>query len=146
MTGSPTSVAAGLAPTAISWGYPHLEIFALTNNDTYSIYRKYRNANATSDTEFVPDGKKMELVGGSVSNNSAPSIAVNSRMTDPTTYQTEIHINGKGTGYRKYHDANEVWVSDVLARVMQGLPLSTSLALRLGQLLLTPASLSKDEL
>jgi hypothetical protein len=111
MTGTPTSVAAGLAPTAISWGYPHLEIFALTKNTTYSVYRKYRNVNATSDTNFIPAGKGMELVGGGIDYTSVPSIAVNSRMTDSSTYRTEIHTNGKGTGYRKYHDADEVWVS-----------------------------------
>lgn len=82
MTGSPTSVAPGLAPTAISWGYPHLEIFALTNNDTSSVYRKYRNENATSETDFLPGGSEMELVGGGIDTNLAPSIAVNYRIAD----------------------------------------------------------------
>ncbi|KAI1372331.1 fucose-specific lectin [Hypoxylon crocopeplum] len=110
MTGSPTSVTPGLAPTAISWGYPHLEIFALTNNDTYSIYRKYRNSNATSDADFEPEGKEMELVGGGVDIGSVPSIAVNRRI-EGSTNRTELHINGKGSGYRKYHDADQLWMN-----------------------------------
>lgn len=108
MTGSPTSVAPGLSPTAISWGYPHLEIFALTNNDTDPIYRKYRNSNATSESDFLPRGREMELVGGLVDTNSAPSVAVNHRITDGSN-QTEIYINGKGNAYRKYHVADELW-------------------------------------
>ncbi|KAI1411827.1 fucose-specific lectin [Hypoxylon sp. FL1857] len=111
MTGSPTSVDPGLAPTAISWGYPHMEIFALTNNNTYSIYRKYRNANASLETEFLPRGTDMELVGGGVDTSSAPSIAVNHRIDSGRTNRTEIHINGKGGGYRKYHDADQLWMN-----------------------------------
>ncbi|KAI0139523.1 fucose-specific lectin [Hypoxylon sp. NC0597] len=111
MTGSPTSVAPGLAPTAISWGYPHMEIFALTNNDTYSIYRKYRNSNASSEMAFLPQGTDMELVGGGIDTNSAPSIAVNHRIEAGRTNRTELHINGKGGGYRKYHDADELWMN-----------------------------------
>lgn len=112
MTGSPTFVAPGLAPTAVSWGYPHLEIFALTKNTTYSVYRKYRNVNATSDDDFVPAGREMELVGGGVESGNTPAIAVNTRITeDSVTYRTEIHTNGKGVGYRKFHDDNQVWVS-----------------------------------
>ncbi|KAI8632744.1 fucose-specific lectin [Xylariaceae sp. FL1651] len=112
MTGSPTSVAPGLAPTAISWGYPHLEIFALTNNKSQSIYRKYRNANATSDAEFVPQGKQMELVGGGINTDSAPSIAVNNRISSiSSTNRTELYVNRKGGAYHKYHDANELWAN-----------------------------------
>lgn len=109
MAGSPTSVAPGLAPTAISWGYPHLEIFAVTNNDTSSVYRKYRNENATSETDFLPGGSEMELVGGGIDTNLAPSIAVNHRIADKSQNRTEIHINGKRSGYRKFHDENQIW-------------------------------------
>ncbi|KAI1458979.1 fucose-specific lectin [Annulohypoxylon moriforme] len=109
MTGTPTSVTAGLAPTAISWGYPHLEIFALTNNVTQSVYRKYRNVNATSDMDFVPSGTRMELVGGGVNTYDAPSISVNHRITSEKMNRTEVHINGDNFGYNKFHDANQIW-------------------------------------
>ncbi|KAI1382945.1 fucose-specific lectin [Hypoxylon trugodes] len=110
MTGSPTSVAAGLAPTAISWGYPHLEIFALTNNDTYSVYRKYRNITAESDTDFVPTGNtEMELVGGGIDTNTTPSIAINWYIPDGGQNRTELYINGKTFAYRKSHTTNETW-------------------------------------
>ncbi|XDG02587.1 hypothetical protein ABKA04_002202 [Annulohypoxylon sp. FPYF3050] len=109
MTGSPTSVTVGLAPTAISWGYPHLEIFALTNNNTQSVYRKYRNVNATSDMDFVPSGSAMELVGGGINNLEAPSVALNHRITSENMNRTEIHINGENFGYIKFHDENQIW-------------------------------------
>ncbi|KAI0884178.1 fucose-specific lectin [Annulohypoxylon maeteangense] len=109
MTGSPTSVSVGLAPTAISWGYPHLEIFAMTNNVTQSVYRKYRNVNATSDTDFVPSGKDMELVGGGINFKDAPTIAVNYRITGQKMNRTELHINGENFAYNKWHEANQVW-------------------------------------
>ncbi|KAI0384869.1 fucose-specific lectin [Hypomontagnella monticulosa] len=115
MTGTPTSVTPGFAPTAISWGYPHLEVYALTNNNSYSIYRKYRNSNATSETDFLPSGSDMELVGGGIDFNSTPSISVSHRMADGTRNFTEIHINGKGSGYIKYHDNEELLSPDTAA-------------------------------
>ncbi|OTA98558.1 hypothetical protein M426DRAFT_325893 [Hypoxylon sp. CI-4A] len=109
MTGTPTSVTPGLAPTAISWGYPHLEVFAVTNNDSNAIYRTWRNANATLDSEFLPGNMSMELVGGNVNATEAPGIAVNHRIESEKTNRTEIHINGNGTGYRIFHDSDEIW-------------------------------------
>ncbi|OTA98241.1 hypothetical protein M426DRAFT_326152 [Hypoxylon sp. CI-4A] len=109
MTGTPTTVSPGLAPTAVSWGYPHLEIFALTNNDTYSVYRKYRDTNATSEKDFTPGGTDMELVGGGIDSASAPGVAVSRHVLDADTNRTELHINGKGSPYRKFHDAGQIW-------------------------------------
>lgn len=110
MTGSPTSVSPGLAPTAISWGHPHLEIYALTNNNTNSIYRKYRNANATGEGEFEPEGYDMELIGSNIDASSAPSIAVNERRENPTTNQTEVFINAEGSCYNNWHIDNQLWI------------------------------------
>ncbi|KAI1847955.1 hypothetical protein JX266_006068 [Neoarthrinium moseri] len=116
MTGSPTSVAPGLAPTAISHGYPHLEIFAVTKNTTHSIYRKHRNSNATALTDFLPAGRDLELVGGTIDVSRKPSIAVSRRNHKDTiesegTNRTELHFSGTGNnyGYRKYHDSDELW-------------------------------------
>lgn len=108
MTASPTSVSPGLAPTPISWGYPHLEIFALTTNTTDSVYRKYRNVNAT-DNIWYPGGYNMELVGGSVSADASPSVAVNHRISHLTANQTELYINGNGAGWRKWHEIDPTW-------------------------------------
>ncbi|XXH04574.1 hypothetical protein Hte_010991 [Hypoxylon texense] len=112
MTGSPTSVSPGLAPTAVSWGYPHLEIFALTNNKTNSLYRKYRNINATSESksEFLPEGYDMEYIGGNIDANSAPSVAVNHRRETPTNNQTEVFINAEGSCYNNWHVNSQGWI------------------------------------
>lgn len=113
--GSPTSVAPGLAPTAVSWGYPHLEVFALTKNKTESVYRVWRDANATSEAEFQPGSQKMQVVGGSIDTAKAPSVGVSRRLFTGDDGQlrnrTEMHIysvSGTG-GYRKYHDDEELW-------------------------------------
>ncbi|KAF3003960.1 hypothetical protein E8E14_005098 [Neopestalotiopsis sp. 37M] len=93
MTGSVTSMAPGLAPTAISHGYPHLEVFALTKNKTDSVYRKYRESNATLSTDFLPAGRDMQLIGGGVDFTSTPGVF-------------------NKAGYRRYHDSDDVWSGD----------------------------------
>lgn len=110
MTGNPTSVWPGLAPTAVSWGYPHLEIFALTRNNTESVYRKYRNTNATDENDFTPPGSDMELVGGNVDTNTVPSIGVNQRISYYVSNQTEIFLQTDGNCYSKQHENDQLWV------------------------------------
>lgn len=119
MTGGPgsaTSVAPGFAPTAISQGYPHLEVFAISNNKSNSVYRKYRNSNASSEADFLPrGGLDMELVGGGIDRDKTPSIAVSWRQNAPNENRTEIHMSGTFNTkvYRKYHNngggANDAW-------------------------------------
>ncbi|KAK7970021.1 hypothetical protein PG988_009094 [Apiospora saccharicola] len=119
MTGEPgsaTSVAPGFAPTAISQGYPHLEVFAVSNNKSYSVHRKYRNSNASSEADFLPRGcLGMELVGGGIDRDRTPSIAVSWRNHAPEENRTELHMSGvfNYKVYRKYHDqgggANDAW-------------------------------------
>ncbi|KAI1500696.1 fucose-specific lectin [Biscogniauxia marginata] len=105
MTGSPSSVAPESYPTAVSWGYPHLEVFAVSNNERYSIYRKYRNSNAASDCDFQSDGSTMKLVGGHI---TLPSIAVSHRGAHMNT--TEVNIAASDpVGYRKFHFDNQTW-------------------------------------
>lgn len=111
MTGTPASVAPGLAPTAVSWGYPHLEVFALTKNETASVYRKYRDSNATSERDFRPLGVDMALVGGKVDTSEAPSVAVNRRVTidDKPKNRTDLHILQEQKTRRKYHSQDQHW-------------------------------------
>ncbi|KAI1777974.1 fucose-specific lectin [Hypoxylon cercidicola] len=109
MTGNPTSVWPGLAPTAVSWGYPHLEIFALTRNNTEAVYRKYRNTNSTSEDDFVPAGDDMELVGGNIDANSVPSVAVNQRISYYASNLTELFINTQGNCWGKLHENDQLW-------------------------------------
>lgn len=116
MTGTPASVAPGLAPTAVSWGYPHLEVFALTKNRTASVYRKWRDSNATSARDFEPLGAAMALVGGAVDTGEAPSVAVNRRVTaaaaddgGPPQNRTDLHVLADKRIRRKYHSQDQNW-------------------------------------
>ncbi|KAK7978412.1 fucose-specific lectin [Apiospora saccharicola] len=114
MTGGPTSVNPGLAPTAVPWGYPHLEVYALTRNTTNSVYRKWRGMNAPSESDFTPAGRDMALVGGDVDTTIAPSIAVIPHLYLPGGSKgynkTEVHIYGHHgqTGYYKFHSVDEI--------------------------------------
>ncbi|KAK8093515.1 fucose-specific lectin [Apiospora hydei] len=115
MTGSPTSVNPGLAPTALTWGYPHFEVFALTKNTTSSVYRKFRNINATSENDFMPRDRDMVVVGGRVDTKVAPSISLISYIytdaTGNTQNATQIQIYDKDiqSGHYKFHDDAQVW-------------------------------------
>ena len=107
--GSPTSVAPGFAPTAISRGYPHMEVFAVSNDKMNSVYRKYRNGNATSAEDFLPHGLEMELVGGGVDRDKTPTISVSWRHhveKGVPSNRTEMHVSGvfDTRVFRKYRD------------------------------------------
>jgi hypothetical protein len=84
MTGSasPTSVAAGLAPTAVSWGGRHLEVFALTKNHTSPLYWKWRRENATSNDDFEPKNLELAVAGDAIDidTSKTPSIALHARL------------------------------------------------------------------
>lgn len=82
MTGSPTSVAPGLAPTAVSVNSSHLEVWALTKDTTNSVYRKWLNDSSPDGVE--PQGTDMELVGGGipVDATKTPSIAIVKRARE----------------------------------------------------------------
>lgn len=103
----------GLSPTAVSWGYPHLEVFALTQNTTKSVYRKTRDFDAVSESDFLPPGRGMSLVGGPVDTAIGPAVGVTLRRTyEPPRNlywsRTEMHIyNGNDQGgIFKFHDNN----------------------------------------
>jgi len=106
MTGTSTVTGRYLYPTAVSWGYPHMEVFALTTNTQYSVYRKSRFPNATSVDDWQPSGKDFETVGGAIADGS--SIAVRARMA--TGNNTDIFVTSSDGGlYLKWHQSNQVW-------------------------------------
>ncbi|KAK7976841.1 acyl-CoA dehydrogenase domain-containing protein [Apiospora arundinis] len=111
--GSPTSAAPGIYPTAISYGFPHLEIIALASNSN-SVWRRYRPSNATSIDAFEPPGG-LQRIGSGLDLGKTPSLSVTGRFTSDTTAKvlvnrTEIHLaDSTGAGYRKYHDDNQPW-------------------------------------
>ncbi|KAK8068886.1 hypothetical protein PG994_005502 [Apiospora phragmitis] len=142
MTGSTTSVSPGLAPAAISWGSPHLEVYALTKNTTQSIYRKWRSSNATSLSDFTPPGKDMALVGGSIDTNLAPYIAGALQLVPIDTSfvpRTEIHTRSTAapTWRHKFHDNDnpllpegpDNW-DDISSSLKLGSPWSAALPIR----------------
>lgn len=115
MTGTPTSVYPGLSPTALSWGHPHLEVFALTRNNTDPVYRVWRNSNATGDDDFLPRGTDMELVGGQTTDaRYMPSVAIGHFSPGPSgkesRNQTVLHMKTDDyRAYRQFHNDTQVW-------------------------------------
>ncbi|KAK8050249.1 hypothetical protein PG994_011979 [Apiospora phragmitis] len=86
-----------------------MEVFAMSNNKENSVYRKYRNSNASSAAEFLPQGLEMELVGGGIDRDKTPSISVSWRHQEERgvhSNRTELHIAGTVNTkvYRKYRD------------------------------------------
>src|ERR1700739_4132712 len=60
MSGTATVLSKYLFPTAVSWGYPHLEVFALSDSDV--PYWKWKNS-STSDP-WNPQGNSLESLNG----------------------------------------------------------------------------------
>jgi hypothetical protein len=106
MTGTSTIVARYLFPTPISWGYPHLEVVALTTNTSNSVYKRYRPSNATSSQDWYPSDGTFELVGGAV--NVGSSVAVLSGIQGDNV--THLYITeDDGNVYEKLHSNDQVW-------------------------------------
>jgi hypothetical protein len=107
MKGTSTVMARYLFPTPVTWGYPHLEVLALTENATFSVYQKYRPSNAMSTQGWYPHVSDFEPVGGS-SLPSGNAVAVRSRRQGGNT--TGLYINGsEGDVYEKWHGDDQVW-------------------------------------
>jgi hypothetical protein len=108
MAGSATALASYYYPTAMSWGYPHLEVLIPSSNQTESSYHKYRGL-GTSSTEWNPTDGSLALIGG----KSAPfstSIAAVSLYSG----SLDIFITGgnDNTVYHKWHTNNATWSPD----------------------------------
>lgn len=112
----------GLAPTAISWGHPHLEIYALRtspnsgNHNHTSVQRKYRNCNATGPNDFMPSDDSWENVGSYVDTDSTPSMAIshrrvpNPKNNNAISNATFINVSlSSEKGWRKTHWDEQVW-------------------------------------
>lgn len=111
MTATPTSVAPGLAPTALSWGYPHLEVYALTTNKTHSVYWKRRSSTASSEGDLTPPGREMDLYdGAAVDAAQSPSLGIEWRRSmdgEIPVNRTEVHVLNSGSKHvasRSYHN------------------------------------------
>ena len=60
MSGTATVLSNYLFPTAVSWGYPHLEVFALSDADV--PYWKWKNS--SSSDPWNPPGNSLESLSG----------------------------------------------------------------------------------
>ena len=87
MSGTATVLSSYSYPTAISWGYPHLEVFAVGPGDA-SVYRKYRGLDS-SDLIWKPTNGSLDWVGGTLTSFDK-SVAAVSR----TKYVMDIYVTG----------------------------------------------------
>jgi hypothetical protein len=110
MTGTSLVTERYLFPSPVSWGYPHMEVLVLSTNERYSVYRKFRNANATSPTDWKPSGRSLERVGGIVPNGA--NIAV--RAWQGQGNRTDIYVRSDDSlVYRKSHNDDQNWTGGV---------------------------------
>jgi hypothetical protein len=95
-----------LFPTPVSWGYPHLEVLALTTNTSYSVYRKFRPSNATSTQDWYPPGSDFEVVGGAVPSGNAVAVRPHRQGGNIT----DLYVTGgEGDVYEKWHGDDQMW-------------------------------------
>ncbi|KAF8858212.1 hypothetical protein BDZ45DRAFT_726184 [Acephala macrosclerotiorum] len=78
----------------IMGGYPHLEVFANTQNQTASLYRKYRGINS-SDTTWYPNDGSLELIGEAEAGTMA-QVSVASREVG----YIDVWMPGSQAGYK----------------------------------------------
>jgi hypothetical protein len=100
MSGTAIAISGYTYPTAVSWGYPHLEVFTLSNTQSKTVYTKYRGVNS-SNTDWEPKNSSLFLVGGDLA--PVDSIAAVSR------YAGNIDIFVLGSDNAVYHAATEPW-------------------------------------
>ena len=103
MTGSATPLTDYVYPTAISLGYPHLEIFAVgkDDNNEETVYWNWRGLNS-SDSQLSPTDGSLAWVGGILA-TYAKSVAALARGVP----YVDIFVSGAGSPaaavYHKSH-------------------------------------------
>ena len=100
MSGTATILSIYSYPTAISWGSPHLEVFALDSADV--VYWKWRNLSTTS---WVPQSNALQSLSG-IAAPFAQGVAAVVRGL------ASVNILVVGTDfalYNKYHTTDFVW-------------------------------------
>lgn len=100
MSGTATILSIYSYPTAISWGSPHLEVFALDSADV--VYWKWRNLSTTS---WVPQSNALQSLSG-IAAPFAQGVAAVVRGL------ASVNIFVVGTDfalYNKYHTTDFVW-------------------------------------
>lgn len=109
MTGTATPLTDYVYPTAISLGYPHLEIFAAgkDDNSVETVYWKWRGLNS-SDSQLSPTDDSLAWVGGVLA-TYAKSVAALARGVP----YIDIFVVGAGSPaaavYHKSHQLTTPW-------------------------------------
>ena len=88
-------------PTAVSWGYPHLEVFALNNK----VYPEWKYKNSTEDTDWLPTEQAFTSLGG----EAAPYLLGVAASTRSKTAVDIFAVGSDRALYHKYHDTSLVW-------------------------------------
>jgi hypothetical protein len=105
MSGTATALSNYLFPTPISWGYPHLEVLALSDNQSDSVFWKWRDLNSSETEIWQPTDGSLEAVGGTAApfDNGVAAIARGVGFVDLFITGNDNHL------YHKYHDDSGVW-------------------------------------
>jgi hypothetical protein len=109
MLGTATALSSYYYPTAVSWGYPHLEVFIPSKNQTESVYWKYRGL-TSSDTVWNPTDGSLAYVSSFLGGGLA---AVDTSITAITRSKGNVDIFVTAQLYNNadhiFHGSNGSW-------------------------------------
>src|SRR2546423_1816329 len=120
MSGTATVLSNYLFPTPVSWGYPHLEVFALSDGDI--PYWKWKNS--SSPNPWNPQGNSLESLNGQTAGfeNGLAAITRGVGIVD-------VFCAGAGPDtslYHKYHNEDLIWGPSLSGWEKRGGSLSSS--------------------
>lgn len=95
-----------LFPTPLSWGYPHLEVFALIPNTNVSVQWTWRNSTAGGLSAWNLQNGSLEIVGGAI---GEPSTGVAATVRGTHNVDIAILGNGNNWAYTESHTTSFVW-------------------------------------
>lgn len=128
MSGPAVALSNYIYPTALSWGYPHLEVLALSPN--HSVHWKYRSSTAENPSDWTPPDT-LGLVGGEVSELQHGVAAVSRTPGAMDIFVAGIEQTSYGL-FHKYHNDSFEWEPvdydswDYLGGVLASGPLAVS--------------------
>lgn len=101
MSGTATVLSNYLFPTSVSWGFPHLEVFALSDGDV--PYWKWKNS--SSSDPWNPQGNSLESLSGRTASfeNGLAAIARGFGIVDIFCAGSDDVL------YHKYHSEDLQW-------------------------------------
>jgi hypothetical protein len=107
MSGNASVLSSYYYPTAVSWGYPHLEVFAVGQNPN-TVYWKYRGLDSP-DTTWKPTNGSLSWVGGALTSFDTSVAAVSRAQYVMDIYVIVGQSDGTFGVYNKYHLQSTNW-------------------------------------